>query len=564
MIRPRELKQIPMFAKLDRDDLKVVAELVERVEYPAGHQICRQGQLGRTAYFIESGELHILHINPQGVEQEVGRKGPGDYFGETSLLLGEPRDATVEVVEAASLLYINKDAFDQLLRERPAVLKALQLSPEVKRKLYAPRFKWQDPDEVVVVSLRKHDVILIRQLILPALMLWLGLMGCIYWIQHPGAVLALVVGVILILVPLPVILYMTIDYRNDNYVVTNKRVVDEERVPLIRESRAEAPLRTIQDIQQTQEGLLASIFHFGSLIIETAGERGQVVFREIPNPAETRDAIFEQIRRVQALARAEERTAIREAMQRHFGIQPSEEQAPAPTPPPEKKRRLKLTVPPWVTAPLHIFTYLLPPLRQEQGDTITWRKHWIMLVKTAWLPTLVIAAATVTTILVLYLFHLDNWTPVLIGYGTVMIFLLPWWIWRFDDWQNDVYQVTATRIIDIERRPFFLREERREASLDNVQDTSLEIPGVLGKLLNFGSVTIETAGAAPFTFEFVKDPRGVQAEINHRVEAYQRRLRQQEAERRRAELLDWFSVYDQMRPQKPPAAPSPSLPQQES
>jgi uncharacterized membrane protein YdbT with pleckstrin-like domain len=157
----------------------------------------------------------------------------------------------------------------------------------------------------------------------------------------------------------------------------------------------------------------------------------------------------------------------------------------------------------------------------------------------------------------------ENMILILIVYGALMIFLLPWWIWRFDDWQNDIYQVTATRIIDVERWPFYLREERREASLDRVQNINLEIPGILGKTLRYGSVTIETAGAEAFTFEHVKDPRGVQEEISRRVEAFQRQLRQQEAERHRAELLDWFSVYDQIRSSQSPADQSPSPDQPE-
>jgi CRP-like cAMP-binding protein len=94
----KQLEQVPLFAELGRDDLKAVAKLVGRVLYPAGSEICRQGQLGLTAYFVESGELRVLYIDPQGIEHEVGRLGPGDYFGETSLMLGEPRDATIQVV----------------------------------------------------------------------------------------------------------------------------------------------------------------------------------------------------------------------------------------------------------------------------------------------------------------------------------------------------------------------------------------------------------------------------------------------------------------------------------
>jgi CRP-like cAMP-binding protein len=547
----KQLEQVPLFAELGRDDLKAVAKLVGRVLYPAGSEICRQGQLGLTAYFVESGELRVLYIDPQGIEHEVGRLGPGDYFGETSLMLGEPRDATIQVVQDATLLYLNKDKFDQLLDERPSVLDGLRMSPEVEKKRRAKRFKWQDPDEATVVLKRKHYVMLISRLLPPLLVLAVELAGCIYfdlWL-HPGWPWAL--AVILAAPPVIFALYLTIDWRNDQYIVTNRRVVHEERVPLIRESRAEAPLRTIQDVQQLQEGLLAQLFKFGDLIIETAGEHGQVVFRQIPNPAETRYAIFEQIQRVLAGARAEERVAIRDALHCQFGIQSPEEQVAAPETVPAKQG-LKPTIPAWLLASLHT---ILPPARLEQGDTITWRKHWVALIGPIALPTALVIVATVTSYLLCR--TSPDWAPILIGYGTAMIFLLPWWLWKFADWQNEIYQVTTTRIIDVEQKPLYVREERREASLGMIQNISLEIPGILGKLLNYGSVTIETAGAEAFTFDYVKDPRGVQADISRRAEAFQRFQRQQEAERRQTELLDWFTVYDQIQ-HTTASAPPPS------
>lgn len=544
-----QLRQVPLFAKLREDDLEAVARLVKRAEYPAGIEVCRQGQIGLTAYYVESGELRIFYVDSQGVEHEVGRLGPGAFFGQTSLLLGEVRDATVEAVKDAVLLYLNKSDLDQLIHERPSIRRSLQVRREIARRYKARRFKWQDPDEVVILSLHRHNVLLIQQLVFPAMVVLVGL-TCFYWFWHSRSLLFLLLGVPLTIIPLSFSLYLYVDHRNDDYIVTNKRVVHEERVPLVRESRAEASLRMIQDVQQSQEGLLAQMLDFGNLTIETAGERGHVAFRQIPHPARVREVIFEQIQRVQSGARAEERAAIRDALRRHFGI-PVPVGVPAVPVPSRKKRRLELALPRWLLKPLGIFRYFLPPLRSEQGDTITWRKHWIALLGAIVLPSLLILAATGAAILLIAQGPTHP-IPILIGYGTLMVFLFLWWLWRFADWQNDIYQVTSTRIIDVERLPFFLRETRREASLSRIQNIALEIPGILGKLLNYGSVKIETAGGEAFTFDHVKDPRGVQTEIFRRVEAFQRRQRQEEAERRRSELLDWFSVYDGLRRPQPP------------
>jgi uncharacterized membrane protein YdbT with pleckstrin-like domain len=196
---------------------------------------------------------------------------------------------------------------------------------------------------------------------------------------------------------------------------------------------------------------------------------------------------------------------------------------------------------------LRVFTYFLPPLRHEQGDTITWRKHWVALLKPIALPSALLLASTTGVVILMSVTSGNLRTVSLIVYGVALVILFPWWLWRFDDWQNDIYQVTPTRIIDVERLPFYLREDRREASLGMIQNVQFEIPGFLGKVLNFGSVTIETAGAGAFTFDLVKDPSGVQAEIFRRMEAFQGRQSQAAAERHRSELLDWFAVYDQVR-----------------
>lgn len=563
----RQLKQTTLFSALKRNDLNAVARLVVRKHYPAGSVVCQQGEIGHTAYFVESGQLRVLHINPEGIEREVGQLGAGDYFGETSLLVGEPRDATVEVVpetvqvaEEAVLFCLHKEDFDHLIEERPLILDALQMRPDVEKKRYAPRFKWQDPSEVVIVHLHKHPVVLISHLIFPLFVLLLDVVGCGYWYLQTGASVALSVGVLLALIPLGFGAYLFLDHQNDDYIVTNRRIVHEEREFLIRERRAEAPLRAVQDIQQIQEGLWAQIFDLGDLIVETAGEHGVVVFRQIPNPAQVQEAIFEQMRRVQAMARAEERAAVRDVLRRHFDVSAPEE--PAPEPEPLVPKGYSAPDLSQLLAPLRFLRYFWPPLRHEEEDAIIWHKHWIALIKPIALPTMLMGAVTITAIWLVSRTP-GNLLPTLIAYGTVIAFLFPWWLWAFDDWKNDIYQVTSSRIIDIEQLPFSLREERREASLGAIQNINLEIPGFWGRLLNYGSVTIETAGVQAFTFDYVHDPRGVQADIFRRVEAFHQRLRQQEAERHQNELLDWFAAYDKMRRSEASTAQPPSLGQQE-
>lgn len=63
-----------------------------------------QGEIGDRFYVIQQGEVAIT----DGSDNELGRKGPKDYFGELSLLKNEPRTATVRTVTPTSVLSLNR------------------------------------------------------------------------------------------------------------------------------------------------------------------------------------------------------------------------------------------------------------------------------------------------------------------------------------------------------------------------------------------------------------------------------------------------------------------------
>jgi hypothetical protein len=116
-----------------------------------------------------------------------------------------------------------------------------------------------------------------------------------------------------------------------------------------------------------------------------------------------------------------------------------------------------------------------------------------------------------------------------------------WWVYEFVDWQNDIYQVTPERILDIHRKPLGA-ESRKEAPLDNVLSLKYERPGLLGILLNFGTVTAKVA-TEDFKFEGVYDPVGVQNDVYRRLEARNAAREKAERDRRQGEFVEWFEVY---------------------
>lgn len=546
-----ELGQIPLFAKLNRRERRLVVDRFESHEYQTERELFIQGQPGHQAFYVKSGELRVSRVDPQGILQEITHLGPGSFFGETSLLVGEPHDASVEVVQTAIVLSLDKDVFDALLKEQPSILRGLQVHPEVAKRRRTERLPGQYADEAILLLLRKHDIILQRHLTLPILGLGIGLLALAYGLIS-GSIWISLASAIVILAPFPFIWYRVKDHRNDYYAVTNKRVIQQERTPFGRENSGEAFLLEVQDIQSVKEGQLARLLNFGDLIIDTAGKSQLVIFRQIPDPEGVKNLIFEQRERARAWARAGERIAIRDAMQIRFGLQaPSVRVADPPRPP----RRRKTGLSAWLSS-------FLPPLRYEEGTTITWRKHWVALIQPSLPPIGLAVGGTILTMLLAYIARHVNLglTSILLGYGVFLVVPVIWWLWQFADWQNDTYTITATRIIDIEKHPFWGREERREADLERVQNIAVSIPGFMARLLKYGSVEIETAGEEPFTFDLVQNPNGVRAEISRRVDARRQQQAQAAAMRRRDELLEWFSVYDRIQESR---QPKPAPPQEE-
>ncbi len=145
-----------------------------------------------------------------------------------------------------------------------------------------------------------------------------------------------------------------------------------------------------------------------------------------------------------------------------------------------------------ITAP----TRPLLQMRYQQADRIVWRKHWVYLLRRITKPLLTFLFTVAIIGYLLYLLH-GQYAPPLTLVALVLWIPISGWIWwEFEDWRNDEYILTNRLILDVEKKPLFFAEERRQATLDMIQNISLHIPGPLASILNFGDVVIQTAGQA--------------------------------------------------------------------
>ena len=123
----------------------------------------------------------------------------------------------------------------------------------------------------------------------------------------------------------------------------------------------------------------------------------------------------------------------------------------------------------------------------------------------------------------------------------ILLVLIPWWIYRYIDWRNDIYQVTDKSISDIERRPLGT-EVKKGAPLSNILSLEHERVGFLGYMLNYGFVTINI-GETQFVFRNVHDPAQVQQDIFKRLNALRREQDRVDATKQRQRFVDVLEIY---------------------
>ena len=110
------LRQVPMFAEMEDAELACLAKDLVRRSFVAGESIFFQGDPGNAIYVLESGTVRIYVHAEEGQEVAVVIYGPGDLFGEMSLLDQLPRSATAEALEDTVLWVMSGEDFDRHLR----------------------------------------------------------------------------------------------------------------------------------------------------------------------------------------------------------------------------------------------------------------------------------------------------------------------------------------------------------------------------------------------------------------------------------------------------------------
>ena len=119
------LGRVPFFADFSRTDLDALAAFVRSRCYPKGSIIFHRGDPGMILYLIETGEVKLTISGDRGKSVTLALLGPGTFFGEMSLLDGEPRSADATARVDCRLGVLGRDQFLPFLAAHPPATASL-------------------------------------------------------------------------------------------------------------------------------------------------------------------------------------------------------------------------------------------------------------------------------------------------------------------------------------------------------------------------------------------------------------------------------------------------------
>lgn len=122
---PEKLREIPLFATLNPEELNDLLKRLQTEKYEANTVILWMDEPGDKFYVIEKGAVRISYANTDGKETTLGEQGEGTFFGELSLLDGGPHTATVRTINETTVLTISRSTFYNYLDNHPQFSRTL-------------------------------------------------------------------------------------------------------------------------------------------------------------------------------------------------------------------------------------------------------------------------------------------------------------------------------------------------------------------------------------------------------------------------------------------------------
>jgi CRP-like cAMP-binding protein len=539
------INKIHLFNSLKEDQLAGIAVKFDEIEVPANHVVFKRGDKPEGFYVIFKGKVNVTRPSDKKGEEVLIWLVAGDYFGEEALVENRNRSATITATEDTTLLFLSRQHFEELLVKYPNLKPNFLVAIKSHKLARATKFEWLGAKEIIYFVARRHKLRLYQALVVPILSLLVPL-GLFAWGTLVSAVTPIALGVLALLFILGWIIWNTIDWSNDYYIVTNQRVIWLEKVIGLYDSRQEAPLSSILSVG-VETDQLGRILDFGNVIVRTFV--GRLEFDYVDHPNQAAEMIREYWERVKSVTTVSQKDLMKNTIRQKLGL-PVDKKKLDDLPPVVTTSENLAKLPLWWIAFRTLFT-----LRTEDAGKVIYHKHWVVLLQEAWQPlALTLGMFALQVWRGIYLFNsptesffyrntagAPKFDTIIVALPMLSVPVLVWLVWRYVDWKNDIFMVTADEIFDIDRQPFG-KEEKRAAQIENILSTSYLREGLIAYLFNYGTVKI-TVGGAQFDFQDVADPASVQSDINRRRMVRIAKKNEDTGKDDRERFATWIAAY---------------------
>ena len=530
------IRRSHLFRGLSDEELEIAAGFLKVMPYPEGRILVKQGSTGSKFYMVYSGGLRVTANREGGIEKQC-MLNIADHVGEELLFDEKTYSLTASTLEDSIFLVLNRQNARELFSQVDSVRANFEAARDNQYLVNKIHFNWLPPGEVVYFLARKHPILLWKALI-PPLLLLIGPVYLFFYSLSADNKLPLILAFTLLGIFILWVILVRINWANDHYVVTNKRVIWIEKVIGFYDSRQEAPLETILSVG-VETNIIGRWLNYGDVIVRTFV--GQIKFNHVHRPGHAASLVEEHWVRSRDKVRKNDNEAMQEIMRRKLGFTEEEEIENEQT-----MTAVQSTVKPgWI----QVWFSDIFKTRLEVNGTITYRKHWLVLFKSTWIPAML--GLMLLAMLLYQVFYVPlngsgfitsiNLETLVGGMVAILIGVLGWWLYNYLDWRNDIYQITPDQVFDIKKRPLG-REEHQVAPLDNILSTEYKRIGLFQVLFNYGNVYI-TVGGSELVFENVADPLTVQKDIDMVRLALVARKNESEDKAERDRLSDWIAVY---------------------
>jgi small-conductance mechanosensitive channel/CRP-like cAMP-binding protein len=150
-----DLARVELFREMNDEERLKLAERLRFAPFMKGEMMTRQGAEAHWLYILTKGFGEVIVSTETGVHKTVSILRAGDFFGEMSLLTGEPRSASLKALEDSECYRLDRQAFDDILHGRPEI--AHYLSGLLARRKVEIEAVRQDLDAEARASMMQHQ-----------------------------------------------------------------------------------------------------------------------------------------------------------------------------------------------------------------------------------------------------------------------------------------------------------------------------------------------------------------------------------------------------------------------